>query len=312
MQLVITGGSGYLAGRIAQFFIKRKGNPFSLVTLATSSKQLIENSLYKPIDWDQAQSIKLLCEKADVIIHTAGFNLIESQNNPQASLRFSKHSTKLIVENINPERQTKLFYISTAHVYKSPLEGDLSESSQANNSHPYALSNLAGESEILKGIKEKGIQGLVLRLSNCFGYPVNSSCKGWGLVINEMCWDAVHKREIEIKDPRDSIRNFIPMQGFIDILDRLILENKKSYLNDIYNVGFYRAYTLTEMANIISLRCKKLFGFMPEIHIKSNEYLGLELNYYSNFIKTSQVVSDRSFYSEIDETLLKLNESIKQ
>ena len=57
---------------------------------------------------------------------------------------------------------------------RNPLEGCFDESSPSLNTHPYATSHLLGEQELLRVTEKSSMSGHVLRLSNCFGYPLTA------------------------------------------------------------------------------------------------------------------------------------------
>ena len=91
-------------------------------------------------------------ENVDVVIHTAGMNAQECASDPEQALAFNGTVTADLVSSAVKQGVQKFIYLSTAHVYKEPLVGTISESSQTTNTHPYATSHLAGEIPVLEQI----------------------------------------------------------------------------------------------------------------------------------------------------------------
>jgi UDP-glucose 4-epimerase len=65
---------------------------------------------------------------------------------------------------------TKFIYLSTAHVYSSPLTREIDEESCLTNRHSYTTSHIAGEKAVFyQPGNADNITGIVLRLSNGVG-----------------------------------------------------------------------------------------------------------------------------------------------
>ena len=107
---------------------------------------------------------------------------------------FNGVATKRLVEAASRAGVKKFIYLSTAHVYASPLVGTITEQTLPNNSHPYASSHLAGESAVLNADERGVIQGVVMRLSNAYGAPMHKGVNCWMLVVNDLCRQAVQTR----------------------------------------------------------------------------------------------------------------------
>ena len=76
MQILITGGKGFLAGRISNYLKKKRLN----IILCSRNKT---KGLSK-IDWDSPKNLNNLCKKVDVIINCAGLDSHGSKSIKQA------------------------------------------------------------------------------------------------------------------------------------------------------------------------------------------------------------------------------------
>lgn len=94
MNILITGGSGYLANRIGKYLSQ---NPSHNVILASQNKEYNKHRLSRFINWKNDSSIKQLCNGIDVIIHAAGYNLGDSEKTPYESINFSRLSMQKLL-----------------------------------------------------------------------------------------------------------------------------------------------------------------------------------------------------------------------
>ncbi len=301
MQISITGGSGYLAGRICKFFSKNLSNKIFLIS-RTPEKHLVSKNIFA-ISLSDKSAFEQCISSSDIIIFTAGYNSHMASRDPNGAIQFAQTSIKEVSNLIN--RNTTLIYLSTAHVYKNPLVGEIDENTNLENMHPYALANITGEKSLIKLAKDKNLREIILRVSNCFGMPANQSKNCWNLVLNEMCLNAIQKKLIHITGPENSIRNFLPIRTFLYQLEFLIKSKKGEYPN-IINLGHTRSFSIIEIANIVKNRCKHLFDFEPLIKVNQNNQDFFQLNYKSRYLKHPSNVEE-NFFLELDEMLLSIN-----
>ena len=171
---------------MAQILSERTGNEFIYEGVLNKNPDVL-------IDWFDSSSLKSACESVHVIIHTSGMNAPNSKNNPIKAFEVNGLLTGKLIEAAKTKKVKRFIYLSTAHVYSSPLLGNVTEDICPRNLHPYATSHLAGENIL---ISDDGIQGVVLRLSNSFGAQVHKDVNCWMLLINDLCRQAVEDKKI--------------------------------------------------------------------------------------------------------------------
>lgn len=249
MKILITGGFGYVGGRLGKHLASSKHD----VYLGSRSPLLRPNWLSQgnvvQIDWSHENSIKAACKNIDVVIHAAGMNAVECAKNPLAALNVNGVFTERLVEAAKGQGVKKFIYLSTAHAYNSTLAGVITEDTALKNSHPYATSHVAGENAV---ISESGaeMQSVIVRLANSFGYPSSTDVNCWTLVVNELCKQATFERRLVIRGPSNRSRNFITMTDACFGIECLINHNVESKSPLICNLGD-KTKTIFEIASEI-------------------------------------------------------------
>lgn len=262
MKILITGGLGYLGGRLAAH-LQRIGHECILGTRSqtdcygSKSEFNIVNTI-----WDSEEDLRKICHGVDAIVHAAGMNAGDCRKDPINAQKFNGMSTKMLALAATLENVEKFVYLSTCHVYADPLSGLLTEESKPNNTHPYATSKIKGELAVLEFGETGRLQSTVLRISNSFGPPAgfNKSC--WQLFVNELCRDAVTKDEIVIKSDPGIHRDFISMTEVCTGI-AAVLNNENA--NGIFNLSAGVSHTLQDVANIVRSRCMAIIGREPII-----------------------------------------------
>ena len=308
MNILITGGTGYLAGRIYKFFNNKN---FNVKIASRKPKKLLGKLPAKKIiniDWTNIKNIEKICEGIDVIIHTVGLNAENSKKNPKKANLVKKSITYNILSAANKKKVKKFIYISTAHVYSNFLNSNITEKTITKNKHPYAIANLKGEKVVLSLNKKKQYtQPYILRLSNAFGSPLHKDSDCWKLFVNNICQQSIKSKKILINQNPLIKRDFITIYKFLEVIEKFFQLKKNHKQNIIYNVGSGNSYTLIQMAYIIRSRVFKLLHYYPEILIKNTKIFNKDnANFKYNISKLNKLNIKKNNYlnKEIDELIL--------
>lgn len=267
-KILITGGQGYLGGRVAIHFLLNNYE----VKIA-STKNTINFNKYigcelVVISWDNLETLQNAIRDVDYIIHASGLNSIDCENDPALALKINALGTANLLEAVQKSTTVKkIIYFSTAHVYKSPLLGIIDEGTCPVNLHPYATSHRAAEDVILYSGLKSTTTNIVLRLSNAFGSPINPENNCWMLLVNDLCRQAVVNKKLKITSNKNQSRDFISISQILSTLKFLIEEKCDS---GVYNLGSGISRSIIEIAEIIQNRTNILFGYIPEIQLNNN------------------------------------------
>ena len=263
MRILITGGFGFVGGRLVEH-LSLSGHQ---ILIASRQRQevldLLPMAVTVQTDWDDENALEQICCGVDVVIHAAGMNAKECASRPPEALMVNGVATARLVEAAGRAGVQSFCYLSTAHVYASPLVGIITEESYPRNLHPYATSHLAGEQAVLHAAEQGRVRGLVLRLSNAFGSPVRRDANCWTLLVNDLCRQAVETRKLVLKTSGLQQRDFIDLSSVCRIVEHTALEKGARETSGILNIGSGVSQSVLDMANLIRQRCTRVLGFEP-------------------------------------------------
>ena len=268
MRILITGGFGFVGGRVAAH-LAQAGH-----TIVLGSRRAIGSPSWLPhaevmqTDWDDEASLERSCKGVDLIVHAAGMNAQDCAADPVAALAFNGVATARLVSAATKAAVQSFIYLSTAHVYSSLLERSISEEDCPQNLHPYATSHLAGEKSVLWLNQGAHTQGIVFRLSNLFGFPMQKDVNCWMLLVHDLCKQAVQTRRMVLYSTGLQHRDFMSMTNFCSVIDRFVSCSGKDRLMGIFNIGSGTSQAVLTISKIIQQRCLVVLGFEPELQRK--------------------------------------------
>jgi UDP-glucose 4-epimerase len=305
MRVLISGGFGFVGGRLAQH-LHQAGHQVVLGSrTASSPPEWLREAEVVKMDWNDRDALAAVCAGGDVIIHAAGMNAQDSVVNPAEALAFNGVATARLLDAGSKARVKRFIYLSTAHVYGSPLEGTITEETCPRNLHPYATSHLAGESAVLYATQRKQIEGIVLRLSNAFGAPAHAEANCWMLLVNDLCRQAVTLRTMTLRSTGLQRRDFITLQDVSRVVAHMIDLPKSNIGDGLFNVGSGKSSRVIDMVELIQTRCTEVLGYTPGIvrPLPTENEQNSNLDYrIDKLLITGFSLNDNPVF-EIDETL---------
>ncbi|HTQ65269.1 MAG TPA: SDR family oxidoreductase [Puia sp.] len=310
MNILITGGLGYIGGRLANHLA---GQPGYKVTV-TTRKNISETISYQIpshiqiIHGVSPSSMEEAIGKTDIVIHLAALNEIDSLKRPLEAIQVNVLESFIVLESAIKHKVKKFIYFSTAHVYGAPLRGVITEKIIPRPVHPYALTHHAFEDFVTAARDNKKIDALVLRLSNSFGPPSFLSADRWTLLVNDLCREAVTKNQMTLKTAGLQQRDFISLLDTCRAVQYFIEAEDKKWMDGIFNLGGHNAMPVIDMANLIKERARLLFN--KEIILSVPKALESEmqedhfLQYDISKLLASGFSLKNNIIEEIDNTLL--------
>jgi UDP-glucose 4-epimerase len=271
MRILIVGGFGFIGGRLAEY-LAQNGHQ---IVLGSRNSISPPDWLYKAevtrIAWDDEVELERSCDGVDIVINAAGMSAHDCASDPVAALTVNGVGTARLVSAANRSGAKRFIYLSTAHVYSSPLVGDITEETCPRNIHPYATSHVAGESAVLSASSRGEIEGVVLRISNAFGAPIHRNVNCWMLLVNDLCRQAVETRKLVLQTSGLMQRDFIAMTKVCHAIEHFTFDYMQSNKASVFNLGAGESQSVLAMAEIVQQRCAIVLGFWPELQHKKSK-----------------------------------------
>jgi UDP-glucose 4-epimerase len=266
MRVLITGGLGFVGGRMAAHLAQAGCSVVLGSRTSIDPPAWLHQAKVAQIHWEDGAALERCCKGVDMVIQAAGMNAQDCAADPVAALAFNGVATARLVAAAGRAGVQRFIYLSTAHVYDSPLVGTITEGICPRNLHPYATSHLAGEHAVLAASKRGQIQSIVLRLSNAFGAPMHKDVNCWTLLVNDLCRQAVQTGKLVLRSSGQQQRDFIGMTKVCHVIERLVFSNgDKDCQYGIFNVGTGVSESVLGMTKMIQQRCVQVLGFEPDL-----------------------------------------------
>lgn len=270
MKILITGGLGYLGGRLSQYLSEINHEVVVATRGYFQNYKYLENVSIQHIDWADELSINKLCKGCDVVIHAAGMDSNSCESDPINALQFNGVATSKLLKSAISVGVNNFIYFSTAHVYSQNLSGLFNENSNVTNLHPYATSHKSGEDAVLYQSLKGEINGIVFRISNSFGAPIDPNIDCWSLLVNDLCRQAIISNKINLRTSGIQYRNFISIQDLSKIVEFFLSYSHQKNFEDlpIFNIGSESSMTVHDMALLVSHCFEKNYGRKIKIERK--------------------------------------------
>lgn len=313
MRILITGGvTGYIGSCLGEF-LTNSGHSVVLASRKNISPVSFSGRDVVQIFWDEQHSLDTACLEVDIVIHAAGMNKQDCTEKPYEAVMFNGIGTANLLKAAISNGVPQFIYLSSYHVYSNPLKGEISELNCLCNTHPYAISHRVGEDTVRAANQQGLINAMVIRMSNGYGRPPMPDVDCWDLFVNDLCRQAVQKKQLSIRTNGDEQRNFISVKEICSIVNFLIKNPGQTdgKFQDLINIGSDSNTSLFEMAKIIRDRCSKTLGMNVEIINNSHNVASSKADFLFDLDRLHSLGYKSTFSAEteIDDLLIFCNQN---
>ena len=285
MRVLITGGFGYIGANLGEYLLQNGHQVILGSRRDRSSPHWLPRAEVVKIYWEDETALATACQGTDAIVHAAGMNAQDCLDDPVSAMQFNGVATTRMIQAAIRAGTKRFVYLSTAHVYKSPLEGTIDENTPPQNTHPYASSHLAAEYALSHEVLRQRIEGVSLRLSNGFGVPKNVKSNCWDLLVNDLCRQAVILGKLQLRSSGEQQRDFIPLSTISERILKILLLPKEKIPSTI-NIGSGQSISIIDMARLVQKRSQNFLGFTPEVVVAKKPEVGRFLKYTSLYTQS--------------------------
>ncbi len=265
MNILITGGAGYIGSATSYLLLKNKFSPIIIDKLIYKKKNIIpKKSIFYKLNISNTILVKKIIKKYNInsVIHFAAYKDVEeSVRNPKKYFKNNYLVTKKFINCCKENGITNFIFSSSAAVY-----GNLKKNKKVSENAPlkpisiYGLTKKKIE-EYLNKISDKNFKFFSLRYFNVLGAdkdlkygPIGSSVNSFSNNLNKSIQTKVN---FKIFGNNHKTIDGTPVRDFIHVDDlanihfealKYLLKNKK---NQICNCGYGKGHSIKQVVETI-------------------------------------------------------------
>lgn len=302
--VLLTGGFGTLGGRLAAILAQDKKNNLRLASrVKRTSPTWAPQAETFVVDFDNSGSVRDMLSDITHVVHLVAMTDFESRAEPDKAQQVNVEYTRRVVEQC--AKKTRFVNLSTIQVYGANLSGTITESTDTNPADAYSQTHLDAE-QIVQLSHDAGlIEGVSLRNANGFGAPMSADAKIWQIIANDLCRQAVEKKQLTLKSHGLQYRNFIPFTDVCTAIRHCLFMPSEQTKSPTFNLGSESTIRVLDMAELIAMRCSATLGYKPELNVlgASPESLPTKFAYDSRKLRSTGLSLTTRFEDEIDGLL---------
>ncbi len=301
MNILITGGAGYIGSHSANIFLDNGHQVTIIDSLINGHTSLIpKKSKFINCDIADRQKVSSLLKqnKFDVVVHFAGFTRVaESLKNPNKYFENNFEKPKLFFDYCLKNELKKIIFSSTGSVYGNIDKKNILETDIANPINPYSESKYKLEKYLIQLSQEDKVDATILRYFNVSGADEKMRS---GLMSNPdnlikaICEVATNKRDkLIINGNNYNTKDGTTVRDFIHVSDlaEMHLMAAKNLVEksetEVFNCGYGVGYSVQDIINTMSkiLKNKINFAYGPrrkgdaEYSVANNEKFVKKFNW---------------------------------
>lgn len=307
MNFLITGGLGYLGGRLASFLIENSHHV--MITTRRSTDLLpdwaLKYDIHQITSYTSSELTEILTD-INCIFNLAAPDAQLAALEPLNALQAQTEYTWNLLEALKQIKTRPPFInLSTFHVYgASKSKGIISEEQIAVPEHPYAIGHYFSEIITNSYASKNNLNTLNVRLSNAIGWPIAPEAAKWTLVFNDLCRQAVVSDTLILQTHGQQKRNFITIADTVRALCFLAENNDKWPKDRLINCGSKQNLSIEQLARLIKKRAMTILNKELSIAVGDStdgDYYKFEYNISRLELMGFQWNNDIT--DEIDKTL---------
>jgi nucleoside-diphosphate-sugar epimerase len=232
MNILVTGGYGFIGSFVAEKFYREGHKVFILDNLSTGDKNNINFRHQSAIlDVEHAGCEEIFrVNKFDIVIHLAAqADVTTSLENPVLDAKTNVYGLSNMLYLAKKYGVRKFIFASSAAVYGFNENIPLIEQETCNPISPYGLNKWVGESYCRKWSEMYNLETLCFRFSNVYGPRQSSS--GEGGVISIFINNILDKKSLTVFGDGTQTRDFIYVEDVAEAIYRSVLSHIDGILN---------------------------------------------------------------------------------
>lgn len=223
MDILVTGGCGFIGSHVAERFYKEGHKVFIIDNLTSGLRSNInfKHKFYEMAVEDKRCEDIFCINKFNVVVHLAAQTSVPASFENPYEDTVSNVTGLINMLSLSERYGVKRFiFISSAAVYGDPDQLPIDEDTETNPMAPYGISKLVGEMYCHKWHEIYGLSTVCLRLSNVYG--PRQAAKGEGGVVSVFMKQILDGQSLTVYGDGKQTRDFIYVEDIADAVYRCV------------------------------------------------------------------------------------------
>jgi UDP-glucose 4-epimerase len=250
MNILITGGSGFIGSHIVEHYQQTAGEIRVLDNLRTGYRKNLDGLRHTFIDGSVTDRalVREAMQGVDLVFHLAAMvSVPESMTKPAECVDINVHGLLNVLEEAAAAGVRKLVFASSAAVYgDNPVVPKL-ETMMPEPRSPYAITKLDGEYYLGLFQREGRLETAAIRFFNVFG-PRQDPKGAYAAAVPIFIEQAIRGEDITVFGDGGQTRDFIYVK---DIVGALAFAAETAGVTGVFNAGYGGQITINQLAATI-------------------------------------------------------------
>jgi len=256
MNVLITGGAGFIGSHFVDLLIKKKRIHKIVIidNLEDGTLRNLKSSLkskkvkFVKADIRDFNKIKNLFKNIQKVVHFAALSdVVPSIVEPKLYMDNNINGTINILESMKINGVKKIVYAASSSCYGIPKKYPTNENSPLDPRYPYAMSKLVCEDIIDHWSKVYSFEFLSLRLFNVYGTRSRTN-SAYGAALGVFLKQKILNKPFTIVGNGNQKRDFNYVSDVCNAFYKALI---KDLPNNKFNIGFGKPRKVNEMVKII-------------------------------------------------------------
>lgn len=255
MNILITGGAGFIGSELGKFLLSEGHNVKILDTLEYGYRDNFEDNETLKNNFVQADvrdaDFGKYLDGIDVVYHFAGISALpECESHPYKAFDINTNGTVNVLNAMRHSNVKRLIFASTSAVYENNDNCEIHKEDDAVKPNLiYATTKYCAEQVCRSYAQNYGMDIVICRFFNVFG-PHQDFKRKYPPFTSFLIREALAGRKPTIYNTEDCKRDYIYVYDLMQYLYRMGLA-EKHYSADIFNLATGKAYSAMEIAETI-------------------------------------------------------------